>query len=159
MPQWVSQSPGGRAHEGCRGLSTILVEGGGQTTASASALRASLMDGVSAWLPPQPTMGTLLIQAWSRLRKPRRLNSGTQCWRFPCLHSVGPWISLWPGLGRAAAWAMCRMLKAGMEEEFSFPSVGGCEFRSCREGMLWMLGSAVGFVFGIRVSPGYSFFF
>ena len=50
------------------------------------------------------------------------------------------------------------MLKAGMEEEFSFPSEGGCEFRLCREGMLWMLGSAVGFVFGIGVSPRFSFF-
>lgn len=46
-----------------------------------------------------------------------------------------------------------------MEEEFSFPSEGGCEFRLCWEGMLWMLGSAVGFVFGIGVSPRYSFFF
>ena len=54
---------------------------------------------------------------------------------------------------------MCRMLKADMEEEFSFPSEGGCEFRLCREGMLWMLGSTVGFVFGIGVSPRYSFFF
>lgn len=33
-------------------LSTIPVEGGGQTTASSSAVRASLMDGVSALAPP-----------------------------------------------------------------------------------------------------------
>ena len=56
----------------------------------------------------------------------------------------------WTGQ-RTAAWATCRMLKAGVEEESSFPSEGGCESRLCQEGMLCMLGSAMGF--GFEVSP------
>jgi len=43
-----------------------------------------------------------------------------------------------------------------MEEESPSPSEGGCESCLCQEGMLWMLGSAMGFGFGIGVSPGYS---
>lgn len=81
-------------------------------TASASAIRSFLMDGVSAWLlRSSPAHGRLrcLIQSWSRLREPRSVNSGAgfpriQCWGIPAslllglgLPSGPNWAELLPG--------------------------------------------------------------
>lgn len=63
----------------------------------------------------------------------------------------GPWIPLWPGLGGADAWAMCRILRAGTEEESPFPSEAGCDPACARKGRCgcwevpWGSGLVLGF--------------